>query len=529
MISSQGSQSSDFDVLNSQRGGSDDAVHVIKINKKIGDTGFPKSLQPTELNPVIPPASDGVVASKEEVKKPSGYIVPKEILDYLDILIVKKKIPLRTLKFDIEFSKSKEEIAKHLEEHSSTVNNIDKSDLDKLFGFIGYAEPAVVPEENDADVQNENVQEIAQATVSENLNQNIVKEDTKPVDLKLLRDKYSSLRIEYLKKIKQDKYVYKMMMNQLGGNKSMPDRPEPINLTEARKEYYQARSSQKMSREVSINESVLYAESEIPNFSIKTQERLKKALSTFDSYSNLPQVSEALLSADFSAVEKIIDPDSFGGMRVTSAEIKNDITPVDIIETEPRKPELDAVLLPSEKLLKMESAKTEEVKVEVATPKYNPEDVKVELMLASGANFLPKKVVEPEKIAEEVKKEEVVTEKVEEKQVEETKKEEVSENAEKPAEMPPVDSIVADKPAEAQNVFPTEFEDKRLEVHHGFPGNPNEIKVSYDGKEIAKGLVGGKIAINKEFKAGFLLADTQEQRALKYAHTIIKTLKVVKQ
>ncbi len=43
MISSGGSQASDFDVLNSQKG-DDAAIHVIKINKKIGDSVFTKAI-----------------------------------------------------------------------------------------------------------------------------------------------------------------------------------------------------------------------------------------------------------------------------------------------------------------------------------------------------------------------------------------------------------------------------------------------------------------------------------------------------
>jgi hypothetical protein len=94
----------------------------------------------------------------------------------------------------------------------------------------------------------------------------------------------------------------------------------------------------------------------------------------------------------------------------------------------------------------------------------------------------------------------------------------------------PVDSTIAETSPLAQNVFPTDFDGKKLEVMHSFPDNANQIKVFYDGKEIAVGEAtkkGGVVKIKKEYKSGFLLAATIEEKALKHAQTIIKTLKSV--
>lgn len=544
MISSGGSQASDFDVLNSQKG-DDAAIHVIKINKKIGDSVFTKAIQPTELPPVPPIVVVDGAQLNEEVKPQKKYSAPKELLDYLDILIVKKKLPLRTLKFDIEFSKSKEEVARHLEDHKEKIGNIDGPDMDKLFGFIGYGqeEVAAIPS-SDTDVSTENMQVIKDVQGSLNSLAEVVSRDAVPgqvLDIKTLRDHYALTHVEYARKVKEDTVVYKIMMSQLGSSRSMPERPEPEELLEARKEYYQTRKEKKLDRESSIHESALYSDSEIPHFSIKMQERLKRAMETFDVYVNIVQLSESLLGADTSSLEKIVDPEKFEGMRVTEEAVAS--------EVEVRKPELDAVLVPSEKIATMAIAHTEEHKEDDVTKKYDPQDVRFEIMSASGANFIPKNVVDtisapgkaedksvkmvsqvvtpevPANIVSEMRKEEVVVEKSQEKMDKDRAQPEVEE---KPVEMAPVDSVVAEQPPKAQNVFPTEFEDKTLEVHHGFPGKPNEIKVFYGGREIASGLAGGRVAINKEFKAGFLLADTVEERALKHAHTIIKTLKPVK-
>ncbi len=567
MISSQGSQTSDFDVLNSQKRDDDSAVHVIKINKKIGDHKFPKAIQPTELNPVIVDDAEGDSVKSEAASQVTRYSAPKELLDYLDNLIIKKKLPLRTLKFDIEFSKSKDEVAEHLEEHAKKVGNIEKPDLDKMFSILGVDEKDVqLQPEASTEVENENPKNILDIQGSLNaLSQQLTHESVpgQILDIKTLRDHYASQRVEYIKKVREDSKVYRIMMSQLGASKMMPERPEPTELIEAREEYFTLRKKLELERQESIKESGFFADSELPNFSIKHQERLKKALAVFDVYENITQVSESIMNADAKSIEKIVDPESFDGMRVSSSEV-----PIESHEAEPvvevRKAELDADLVPSEKLLSMDIKTADDKKPnEDVTSKYKTEDVKIEVMGASGINFLPRKdfpvfvvseqhpeknkktdvevkasvvvqeISESEaKIEEEIKE---VTPNIENKEEKKSEEEVKTENViiedkkeEKISETVPVDSKVAVTPVSAQNVFPTEFEDKRLEIHHGFPGNPNEIKVFYNGQGIAKGEVGKKITVYKNFKSGFLLADTPEERALKYAHTIIKTLKIQK-
>ena len=72
------------------------------------------------------------------------------------------------------------------------------------------------------------------------------------------------------------------------------------------------------------------------------------------------------------------------------------------------------------------------------------------------------------------------------------------------------------------NTLALDFQGKTVEVVR----KENELTVVYDGKEIAKGTMtvkGPEIKINKEFKAGFLFAKTNEEKAFEKALLLIKT------
>lgn len=532
MISSQGSQSTDFDVLNSQRTSDSDVVHVIKINKKIQDTGFTKVIKPTELTPA--PQPDLNSSGKSKSIPEEKFVVPKELTDYLDFLIVKKKLPLRTLRFDVEFSRSKEEVAKHLEDHSEKIGNIEAKDLDKMFSFIGYGKEISIPE--DVVVKNENTQPILQDAVSaadevKAVTQKVA--EVSNVSLEILRANYANLYISHIQKLKSDIKVYKMMMSQLGANKVMPTRPEPTELIIARKEYHDARKKAGFDLDKSIEESFSLISSEVVAFPMRAQERLKKAFSYFDNYVNDAQVSESLMNADSGSIALIVDPNTYGGMR--AEKIIQQVSPKEetqiISETTP-KPIGGIINYAKESVLVKEIQKKEEIEQIKPKPELVPEK-KIEKIhhkeikqskLVDLAPEKPEVIPVPEIKVEIIQSFENFIPKTEEKSLEIPKNKFAVRKVE---EKLPVDSAIAQTPLVAQNVYPTEFEDKKLEVQHGFPGKPNDLKVFYDGKEIAKGIVGGKVAINKEYKSGFLLADTQEERALSHAHKIIKTLRAV--
>ena len=77
-------------------------------------------------------------------------------------------------------------------------------------------------------------------------------------------------------------------------------------------------------------------------------------------------------------------------------------------------------------------------------------------------------------------------------------------------------------------VFPLDFEGKRLEVVRGGKENPKMVRVVLNGEEIASGTItdrGPDIKIDTRFKAGFLLAETEQERAFKKALSIMNTLK----
>ncbi len=506
MILSQGSQMPDFDVLNSQRGGGDDAVHVIKIKKNIGDVVFAKIIQPTELNPVEEEGEENVVVETKKETKAEKYVVPREIVDYLDQLIVKKKLPLRTLKFDIEFSGSKEEVARHLKEHTAKIGNIDAPDLDKLYAMIGYGIQDEIPSIPDvASENNQSIPEIEEKHIDEGAVSVSLLSVPEPVtatesektltlvDLSILRSSYVAELVAYRKKMREASKLFEMMVSNLGGKRDMPRKPEPVELIKAREEYLSARNNLIAGFDAGVDEAIRVVEAETGKVSPKAQRMTHKAIALFDSYESATQISYAILSRDLGMISSIVEPKPFEGMRTEKVvEVTPQVEPShEVLIKEENQPEA----LEKKEIPVVQDEKVE--KVENIVP------IEVELV-QEPTNFVPKK-----------------EQNVEEKPAEPAKTEIVPENA-------PVDISIAELPVTPQNIFPTEFEDKKLEVQHGFPGKPNEIKVFYDGKEIATGEVtkdGGKVKIKKDFKSGWLLVDTQEERALKYAMTIIETLK----
>jgi hypothetical protein len=447
-----------FDVLTSQVG--DGYTHKVPIHK-IGESPFNKVVQPTEI---LPNSNDESEEVNTKIESSEDFSVPKALLDYLDTLIVKKKLPLRTLRFDIEFSKSKQEVAGHLQTQAEKIGNIETEDLDKLFGFIGYGRQS---DESQSFSHKENIEDsiVPEAQIETQgtevpieVREEVV-ESAPTVDLTGLRQEFSKLKIEHRRKLGNDKTVYKRMMSGLGADREMPVRPEPQELVDIRNEYITARRKANLSLEGNLQESQSLIDAEAELLSESSRARISKALSLIDYYPNISQFGEAIMLADSSSVEKIIDPVSYDGMRVEGEAVQPEVQALEIQQTEPEK-------------------------VTVVEPE--PEIVKnIEQQSA-----------------------EVVEEPV----------------------LSPVDSTIAETSPLAQNVFPTDFDGKKLEVMHSFPDNANQIKVFYDGKEIAVGEAtkkGGVVKIKKEYKSGFLLAATIEEKALKHAQTIIKTLKSV--
>lgn len=498
MISSQGSQQSDFGVLNSQTSGKDDAVHVIKINKKIGDSKFSKIPQPTEILLKSDIKIETTHEDQREADQGVGFVTPRVLVDYLDFLIIKKKLPLRTLKFDIEFSKSRDEVVRRLEKHAKEIGNIEKVDLDKLFAFIDANRELGSLVKSDS----ENLKNILDTEDSEGSDK--PESDTQP-DLSSSRSVFARLLVLERQKARKDREVFKMLVsdlaNDLGVKKEMPAKPESLELIDARKDYHEARKHSFRGITGCFEEAEVFNQEQTNNLPPKTQGILRKSLSLLDSFDKSTEFSEALMSADLRGVNNIIQSNTFSGMRIDAPS--TEVLHNNVIE---KAEKIHAVLMPSSSLI-IKNSPEEDVKnhsVSSGTTTSDAETpVQVEVMEALN-NFVPKN-----------------DELVVEKSPEESQSGNVAKNA-------PVDSTIAEEPQNPQNVFPTEYEGKSLEVQHGFPGKPNEIRVFYDNKEIAVGEVtrdGGKIKVKKEFKSGFLLADTIEERALKHARTIIKTLK----
>lgn len=457
-----------FDVLTSQVG--DGYTYQVPIHK-IGESAFTKVPQPTELSPIIPEEKhDEIVENNFESQE--DFSVPRQMLDYLDTLIIKNKLPLRTLRFDIEFSKSRQEVANHLQTQAEKVGNIETEDLDKLFSFIGYGRQNTESEDDSqSDSKNPDItsEEVTQEVSGEEEVSMKVEEEEQPVDLSGLRDSYSTLHMDYRAKVLNDRRIYKRMMTELGADKDMPIRPEPKELVEARREYLELRKGASLGLNEGIDESQRLSDASLGSLSESTRDKIKKAKSFFDYYPNSTQFSESILSADLGGVERIVDPVAYEGMRVENIEQN----------------------IPAE---------------------------------TSGVVDTP---------TDNVSIEEKIIEKVDEPQSEAQNNVDLVQNDVFSETVPistTVDSSIAETIPLAQNVFPTEFEGKKLEVMHSFPNNPNEIKVFYDGKEIATGEAtknGGVVKIGKQYKSGFLLADTVEEKALKHSASIIKTLKSV--
>ncbi|MFZ2621164.1 MAG: hypothetical protein WAX85_01560 [Minisyncoccia bacterium] len=77
-----------------------------------------------------------------------------------------------------------------------------------------------------------------------------------------------------------------------------------------------------------------------------------------------------------------------------------------------------------------------------------------------------------------------------------------------------------------EETSPVEFEGKNVQIVRR---GKNSIKVLFDGKEIAIGLItskGPSIKIKNEFKAGWLFAPTDAERAFQKALKLIKTFKI---
>ena len=99
-----------------------------------------------------------------------------------------------------------------------------------------------------------------------------------------------------------------------------------------------------------------------------------------------------------------------------------------------------------------------------------------------------------------------------------------------------IESLKTESPEQPKNnqfVFPLEFEGRKVEVVRGEidGSNKNIIKVSLDGREIAKGLItdkGSEVKLNPDLKGGFLLAKTDYERAFGLAEPLIKTFKPIK-
>ncbi len=509
MNSSQGLKESGFDVLHSQ---AEDTSSTYQI--PIKKVGFSEFRQPTELSP-----SEVLVTKKEvKVETPApvvetekGFDVPKELIGYIDALIIQKKLPIKTLKFDIEFAKSADEIAKYLEDYADS-KTIPEDDLDKLFGFIGYARNDTSNSENVSGGTNKHIphNEVedffgkpevespapAPAPAVETAPEPIKVEAKIESNTGLLeaRVSYVDQLVPYLQKKKKDFAVYAKIMAELGGNSDMPFTGEPKELSLAREEYLKARRESGVRGIVDEIEEVEVLRAEVlKTLDAEMKMRLEKFSTAWDRYLNSQLVAESLLT-DINAVEKIVDPAPFDGLRTTpEAQVQPEVvvpmeTTVQQVEIQPEAIVATEIPVESERPEVVAEEKRE------TTPPVEPPKTEFKFEI----------VGEGQKIEEEAKK--------------------LAENTGNP----PVDISVAEKGPAAQNVFPSEFDGKKMEIIVGSPEVSPQIRVVWDNKEIAQGsIVKGKpvVKINKNFYSGILFTDTKEEKALKFAMPIINTLR----
>ncbi|HEY0221004.1 MAG TPA: hypothetical protein VGC58_02150, partial [Candidatus Paceibacterota bacterium] len=243
-------------------------------------------------------------------------------------------------------------------------------------------------------------------------------------NLDFARREYIEILKPSLDKNKKDKAIYAKIMAELGGNEDMPEKDEPKELKIARKEYEKTKVEAFSGLEGEIRELEVFKNKLLELFEERSRKIVERSLVIFDNYQNNVLVSEGLLSGDISEVDKIVNPNSFTGMRTEKTPISED----------------------------------------------------------SGT-----KLPERPKVS-------------------------------------PVDIDVAIKEALAQNVISLDWEGKRIEIKQA----GEAISVFLEGKEIAGGFMsphGPKVRINKEYNSGFFLADTVQEKALKFAKKTIEKLK----
>jgi hypothetical protein len=284
--------------------------------------------------------------------------------------------------------------------------------------------------------------------------------------LSLAREEYVSELVPYLSKVKEDKKSYEKLMSSLGTNREMPKKDEPKELVSTKKEYFSLKTQalKTMPQESRIDEAEKLWQSIIDSFSSKKY--LNKAVMLLDKSNEDDKEQVSLALANNINLLSYSNPKSspaYDGLRVENPKDKK-------VEAFFQKKEIEVKPQPEDKL-------------------ENKPEVKI-----FG--------VEPEtKVKIEVK---------------ETPKVESSAT-------PPPEAYVLPPQDKSVNL---DFLGKIIQVI----SRPDKtVSVLLSGVEIASGTVspkGAEVKILPQYKSGWLLDKTPEEKALDFAKPTIKTLKI---
>lgn len=282
-----------LDILHKQSEDSDVEYHIPIRKIKFEDT--PK---PTELAPEKPQKS--TVENK--------FAVPNVALDYLDDMIFRRKIPVRSLRFDIENSTSISEAVKYL-----TNARVDEEDRKKLLSFFG-------------DKKTEEV--------------TVFNESSFDSKLEEARVEYASELVPHLQKTKSHRKVYEKMMSSLGEDREMPKKAESRELVHTRDEYFKVREERSKSlfgTNGDVSDAVLEVsklqDEVIKKHSTKEQKFVNKALKLWDA--NISDVHETVTLPMLGDVEFVAHRSRFDGLR-TNDPVVLDQNQTPVVQVEKR-------------------------------------------------------------------------------------------------------------------------------------------------------------------------------------------------
>lgn len=249
-----------FGVLDSQREANaeafpgDDLFRKMKKPTDIDLSSFSKSEQKQNTN-------TSKIFQKKEISK---FKVHPEVINYIDNLILTEKLPLKTLRFDINESVSNEEVIKYILDSKI----LTQKHKDEILSLIGFKKS----------------EELDFVTKPENTS---INKDDLVNDLEKLRAEYVEELVPYLEKITRDKKVFLGLMSQFGEKREMPEKDLPKSLVSVKNEYFNVRKKYSKTFEnfdalEDLSEVENMREAVLSHLSDSVKEKLNKSEKNFD-------------------------------------------------------------------------------------------------------------------------------------------------------------------------------------------------------------------------------------------------------